>query len=127
MAKAQESTASYDSLEDTWEEVGDDNGEIIVFERGTVMYGTYLHTTVVELPEDKQKELKDGSIQTEANLFVFDAPDGAGRWSAWANFQISRAMEQVKPGDFIRMECKGERKAREGNVKIMSVMKRTSR
>lgn len=122
MAPRNTDPVDYDSLDVQWEEVGDDNGEIVAFEKGTVMFGTYVQRNEIELPEDKIKD--DGKLT--ATLYVFTAPDSDMRWSAWETYQLSKAMEKVGIGDFVRIECTGERRAKEGSVKLFSVKRRIS-
>ncbi|MDE2106025.1 MAG: hypothetical protein KGL39_52870, partial [Patescibacteria group bacterium] len=48
--------ASWDSFDHEWEEVGDDNGEIITFEKDTVMFGIFVEKRIIELPPEKVNE-----------------------------------------------------------------------
>lgn len=120
---------NWDNFDDDWTEVGSDNGELISFQQGTVMFGVFQELLSVELPEDKQKK-DDGTIQTHADLYVFEYPNEKGkRWSVWATYQIREAMENVDEpaGKLFRIECLGSRKASQGSVKIFSVKVRTTR
>lgn len=106
-----------------WDEVGNDNGELITFEKGTVMFGVFQGTHNIELPEDKRKE-----GQTHADLLVFEYPNKKGqRWSVWKTYQLNEALENVADpeGKLFRIECLGSRKATQGEVKIFSVKVRT--
>lgn len=116
---------NWDNFDDDWEEVGNDNGELIQFSSGDVMFGIYQGCHSVELPEDKQKP-----GQTSADLYVFEYPDRKGsRWSVWATYQLREAIENVTDpeGKLFRIECQGTRKASQGEVKIFSVKVRTNR
>lgn len=116
---------NWDSFDDDWEEVGNDNGEIVQFKSGDVMFGIFLGGHMIPLPEDKQT-----NGQTEAELYIFEYPDRKGeRWSVWATYQLREAMENVTEpeGKLFRIECQGTRKASQGEVKIFSVKVRTNR
>lgn len=112
-----------------WDEVGTDNGELISFEKGLVMFGVFQGTHNIELPEDKQKTLDDGTTQTHADLYVFEYPNKKGqRWSVWKTYQLGEAIGNVAEpeGKLFRIECLGSRKASQGEVKIFSVKVRSN-
>ena len=125
MAPRQTDPDPFDGFDVGWEELGDDNGTLLTFEAGMVEYGTYLHRSTIELPEDKRE-----NGQETADMLVFEYPEGhahAGkRWSCWVTYQLDKAFEKINEGDFVRIECTGERKASQGSVKIFSVRRRIS-
>lgn len=98
-----------------WVEVGSDTGSLITWREGENHKGIYLYSKQVEFEGDT------GATET-ASMYVFE--NQHGRWSTWETYQIREAMESVTEGQEVWIACKGERKAKVGNVKIFSIKAR---
>lgn len=110
------------TVEEEWETVSDDNGELVRWSMvGTEYRGFFIDRRTVALPEDQQKTRPDGSVQTEADMLVFEDKDGE-RWSTWITYQLDRII--FVQGDEYIIKYKAERKSREGNTKIFDVKRR---
>lgn len=123
MAKPADSISPFESFDYDWgEELGDDNGELITLEPGEPHYGRFVQRVTIDLPEDKRE-----NGQETADMLVFSMlDDESKRWSCWVTYQLDKAFAHINPGDQVRIECTGTRKANQGNVKIISVKRRVS-
>lgn len=108
------------AMYDEWEELADDNGEVITFDAGTTHEGQFIRRATVTLPEDQRTNNK-GEYQETADLLVFGRDDQT-KWSVWVGYQLDRVNWQE--GEYYRVACTGTRKAQQGNVKIFSVKRR---
>lgn len=112
-----------DSLQEyeEWEELGDDNGEVINFEVGTTETGIFLRRVTVPIPEEKRDPARPDN--DTADLLVFAYPHNTDtRWSVWVGYQLDRI--PWEDGETYKVGCVGERKAAQGKVKIWSVKRR---
>lgn len=101
--------------ESEWVEVGSDTGQLISWKENENHKGIYLYAKLVEFDGDT------GATET-ATMYVFE--NQYGRWSTWETYQIREAMASVTEGQEVWIMCKGERKAKVGNVKIFSIKAR---
>lgn len=113
-------TTSLEEYEE-WEELGDDNGELIGFEVGTTETGIFLRRVTVEIPEEKRNPMRPD--ETTADMLVFAYPHNTDtRWSTWVGYQLDRI--PWEEGETYKVSCVSERKTTQGKVKIYSVKKR---
>lgn len=124
-AQDQEKLDGFSDEWDSWEELGEDNGEIVTFTKGQAMIGEYVGLREIELKEEDWKQTGLDEWEKTATLYVFQEPGRShSKWSVWRTYQLEQAMSKVHPGDTVRICCTGERKAKQGEVKIFSVLRK---
>jgi hypothetical protein len=108
-------------VEEVWEELSDDNGEIIEFKQGTEKQGYFVHLVTLDLPEERRE-----NGQETADLLVFEESKGdiITRWAAWSNYSL-RKIDFVQD-EYYSVKCIGARKAAQGEMKVFSVRHRTT-
>lgn len=107
-------------VDDGWEEVSDDTGDLVAWTVGEKHQGIFLKTSAVTIPASEEDP------EETVDLYVFENQYG-GRWSTWPTFQLSKAMDKIPLGNEVRIECTGQRKAKVGNMLVFSVKHRPPR
>lgn len=111
--------------EDDWEEVGEDNGELVAWSPGVSMIGTYIFSQSIPLTEE-QRSTSANPDKTEADMLVFEDPANEERWCTWVTYGLQKVIDKgmFVEGDLYKITCRTERKSKQGNVLIFSVKRR---
>lgn len=97
-------------LEDDWEEISTGIGEEWDFDKKGQLIGTYKGTEYVDIPKEKQRPNKDGSIRERAMTYTFETADEGATVFVWESHQMNEAMKEVTEGDLVRIQFDGYKK-----------------